>query len=119
MNFYGASDLSCPNDTDKFSVSNNKAQLTYKVGLMSYREMNLLNNSNARKTGQYYWLASPYYFNGSYAFEWSVRSIGNLSSEYVGYTIGVRPAVSLTLGTLYSDGDGSMENPYIIQLDEG
>ncbi|MBR1718117.1 MAG: hypothetical protein IJ715_02465, partial [Bacilli bacterium] len=105
------------NDTDKFSVSNNKAQLTYKVGLMSYREMNLLNNSNARKTGQYYWLASPYYFSVNSAVEWLVGSNGNMDSGYgVYYTRGVRPAVSLTPGTRYSDGDGSMANPYKVEL---
>ena len=103
MYFYGASDLSCPNDTDKFSVSNNKAQLTYKVGLMSYREMNLLNNSNARKTGQYYWLASPGYFGGSLASGRNVSTNGSVSDDYVNGTVGVRPAVSLTPGTRYSD----------------
>ena len=61
------SDLSCTNITDKFSVSNSSAQLTYKVGLMSSPEMNIMNNSNALKTGQYYWLASPYYFIYNYA----------------------------------------------------
>ena len=117
MSFYGASDLSCPNDTDKFSVSNNKAKLTYKVSLMSYREMNLLNNSNARKTGQNYWLASPSYFDATDiygALGRFVYSNGDMGGSYVNDTFGVRPAVSLTPGTCYSDGDGSMEHPYII-----
>ena len=117
MYFYGASDLSCPNDTDKFSVSNNKAQLTYKVGLMSYREMNLLSNSNARKTGKYYWLASPDSFYSDYARGWRVGSDGFMSSYSVNDSYGVRPAVSLTPGTRYSDGDGSMEHPYIVNTD--
>ena len=117
MYFYGASDLSCPNDTDKFSVSNNKAKLTYKVGLMSYREMNLLNNSNARKTGQYYWLASPRCFSNGSAVEWGVSAVGDMGGNYVGGAFGVRPAVSLTPGTCYSDGDGSMANPYIVSTE--
>ena len=119
MYFYGVSDLSCSNETDMFSVNNDKAKLTYKTGLMSYREMNLLNNANARKAGQYYWLASPSYF-GSYsnnAYEWYVNASGSMVSlSGVGLTIGVRPAVSLTPGIEYSDGDGSMENPYKIEL---
>ena len=41
------SDLSCTNTTDRFSVSNSSATLTYKVGLMSSPEMNIMNNSNA------------------------------------------------------------------------
>ena len=114
MYFYGASDLSCPNDTDKFSVSNNKAKLTYKVGLMSYREMNLLNNANARKTGQYYWLGSPNAFSSSNASEWRVFTNGGLNSNGVNSAYGVRPAVSLRPGTTYSSGDGSMANPYVV-----
>ena len=114
MLFYGASDLSCPNDTDKFSVSNNKAQLTYKVGLMSYREMQLLNNSNARETGQDYWLASPNYFDNYDAYEWYMSSVGYMGSYHVYSALGVRPAVSLISGIRYSTGDGSMANPYIV-----
>ena len=70
------SDLSCTNTTDQFSVSNNNAKLTYKVGLMSSPEMNIMNNSNARKTGQYYWLVSPYYFYRNNAVGRSVGTNG-------------------------------------------
>ena len=113
MYFYGASDLSCPNDTDKFSVSNSKAKLTYKVGLMSYPEMNLLNNANARKTGQWYLLASPYNFGAYSVGKWSVNTSGNMNI-HEGYADGVRPAISLKPGTTYSTGDGSKANPYIV-----
>ena len=108
-------DLSCTNITDKFSVSNSSAPLTYKVGLMSSPEANILNNSNARKTGQDYWLASPRYFSSNYALGRSVNSSGSMDFNFVVYTGGVRPAVSLTPGTLYSDGDGSMASPYIVE----
>ena len=109
------SDLSCTNTTDKFSVSNNKAKLTYKVGLMSSPEMNILNNSNARKTGQYDWLGSPSGFWGSYgAYGCRVFSDGNMSSINVTGADGVSPAVSLITGTEYSSGDGSMANPYVV-----
>ena len=111
------SDLSCTNTTDQFSISNNNAKLTYKVGLMSSPEMNILNNSNARETGQYYWLASPGCFNNDVAFGRFVGAIGDMSSSnYVINTVGVRPAVSLTPGIEYSDGDGSMANPYKVEL---
>lgn len=110
------SDLSCTNTTDQFSISNNNAKLTYKVGLMSSPEMNILNNSNARKTGQYYWLASPGYFTGSSAYGRSVYTGGSMGINGVGAAYGVRPAVSLTPGIEYSDGDGSMANPYKVEL---
>ena len=106
------SDLSCTNETDKFSISNNKARLTYKVGLMSSPEMNILNNNNVRKTGKYYWLASPNYFDVTGASSRYVYAYGYMVDYYVYLAYGVRPAVSLTPGTRYSDGDGSMANPY-------
>ena len=109
------SDLSCTNTTDKFSVSNSNAQLTYKVGLMSSPEMNILNNVNARKTGQDYWLASPVYFSDNTAQGRRVSTGGGLNSIVVYLSYGVRPAVSLIPGIKYSDGDGSMANPYIIK----
>ena len=109
------SDFSCTNTTDRFSVSNPSAALTYKVGLMSSPEMNILNNNNARKTGQWYWLASPYLFNtGSGAFGRFVVTNGSMNYYYVNYTNGVRPTISLKPGTIYSNGDGSMTNPYVV-----
>ena len=78
--------------------------------------MNIRNNSNDRKTGQYYWLASPSFFSDIYACGRNVNSNGNMYNGSVGYAYGVRPAVSLTPGIEYSDGDGSMANPYKVEL---
>ena len=114
-NYYTNSDLSCTNDTDKFSLSNNKAKLTYPVGLLTYPEIYLLNNNNLRKTGQKYWLASPYYYLSSYAKGRSVYTPGDDSNNYVNYTLGVRPAVSLIPGTEYIGGTGSKDDPYIVE----
>ncbi|MBR7042514.1 MAG: hypothetical protein IKI04_03330, partial [Bacilli bacterium] len=115
-NYTVTSDLSCTNLADRFSVSNPSATLTYKVGLMSIPEMNILNNANARKTGQWYWLASPCYFISNHAYGRGVSAVGIMrSSASVSGAGGVRPAVSLTPGTSYSDGDGSMANPYIVE----
>ena len=63
------SDLSCTKQTDQFSTSNESAKLKYPIGLATSPEMNILNNSTIRKTGQNYWLASPYCFSDSYARE--------------------------------------------------
>ncbi len=108
------SDLSCANVTDKFSISNSSAQLTYKVGLMSVPEMNLLYNENARKTGEDYRLVTPYYFSANSSDRiltsqgyWNTGSV--VSDPY-----GARPAVSLIPGMRYSSGDGSMANPYVV-----
>jgi hypothetical protein len=106
--------LSCTNVTDKFSVSNSSAELTYKVGLMSSPEMNLLNQSNARKTGQVYWLVSPLYFINYGAYGRYVTSDGSWGGYYVDFAYGARPAVSLIPGIEYTSGDGSMANPYVV-----
>ena len=110
-------DLSCANDTDKFSISNNNAKLTYKVGLMSSSEMNIMNNANARKTGQWYWLASPLCFDAGYAYGRFVGTGGGMDNNDVYLGRGVRPAVSLTSGIEYYTGDGSMANPYIVKTE--
>jgi hypothetical protein len=121
--YFDYNSLNCTNDTDKFSVSNNKAQLTYPVGLASYKEMNLLyysgGNNLLRKTGEYYWLASPYYFSNHSAYENYVYPSDNYSSFNVYSSRGVRPAVSLTPGTEYTSGTGSMADPYIVEVPMG
>ena len=86
---------------------------------MSSSETSILNNNNARKTGKYYWLASPSNFTQNQTYGRVLYGDGYMRDDYVDSSRGVRPAVSLRPGTRYSDGDGSMANPYIIQLDEG
>ena len=112
--------LKCINETDRFSISNSKAKLTYPVGLLSMDETLLgkTTSKNSRdnyylKTGSYYWAGSPSYFN--LAYECNVYSDGYLSNRSVGDTLGVRPAVSLIPGTVYSEGDGSKNNPYVVE----
>ncbi len=107
-------DLSCTNETDQFSTLNPKAQLTYKVGLMSSPEMNLLNNDKARATGQVYWLASPLFYNYGNASPRTLNYSGNISNANSLDSCGVRPAVSLRSGTTYTLGNGSMASPYIV-----
>ena len=110
------SDLSCANITDQFSTQNEKAKLTYPVGLMTSPEMNLLGNNDLRVTRKSYWLASPSSFDYHDAYERNVNWMGKLYSNYVRYADGVRPAVSLKRGTEYSSGNGSMESPYVVAL---
>lgn len=111
------SNLYCSNVTDRFSVSNSKAKLKYPVGLMSLDEMNLLNNDNAINNSYFsgYWLMSPAAFYLSGAMQTEIQS--NIGLDYVEYNNGVRPAISLASGTGYTSGDGSMEKPYVVDLD--
>ena len=116
LRFSRKNDLSCANNTDKFSTLNVNAKLKYKVGLASYGEMNLLGNDKTRATGQNYWTITPLGYNGSAEAQYVSRdglipSNGNFS---INMSLGVRPVVSLEPGTRYTSGTGSMEDPYMV-----
>jgi uncharacterized membrane protein required for colicin V production len=57
-----------------------------------------------------------FYFIDTVAYSRRVNAVGDLFNGYVDVAYGVRPAVSLTPGIEYSDGDGSMANPYKVEL---
>ena len=112
--------LACTNETDRFSVSNNKAKLTYPVGLLSAPEVLLAyRNANSStyylKSGNWYWLASPNDFSAFSTNGMGVNFSGSLSHSYVNSARGVRPVVSLKPGTEYTTGDGSYTNPFVVE----
>ena len=115
----GTDSLSCDRETDMFSTLNPSAQLTYKVGLVSAPELNLLHYSSVFNTGQNYWTISPrtYYADNTNIII-SYRSLG-ISNGDIKNPIGVRPVISLKPGTKYSTGSGSMADPYIVDVPAG
>ena len=114
--------LICPNVADRFSTNNDKAKLTYKVGLLSYKELQPILNKQFTifKTGNYYWMISPAGYNYNYVGNYAVYYDGRIDnidlSHYntINNSYGVRPAISLKPGTTYATGDGSMANPYVV-----
>ena len=109
--------LNCTNITDKFAIANEKANLSFPVGLISIQEGRLLTNTNILKSSGNYWTLSP-----SYIFiDRSYNSIinDNNSSSRVSYSLGVRPVISLKPGTEYASGSGSMADPYIVDVPMG
>ena len=131
----------CTETSDAFSGSNTSAKLTYPIALMTADEIMraggkggtsltspyawyYLNSANGSITGStYWWLLSPYFWNGSNAFVFNVYGSSNpgyLNNGYVNYTRGVRPAVSLKSCIKYSTGDGTSETPYeIVETSSG
>ncbi len=111
--------LACTNETDRFSVSNSKAKLTYPVGLLSAPEV-WLAYRNANSSTYYlnndsmYWLVSPYYYDFFYPSNWFVSS-GTVSGFYRFDYVGVRPVISLKPNTEYISGDGSYTNSFIVE----
>ena len=121
--------MACENVTDRFSVSNQEAKLKYPVGLLTADEIilagaagNSYTNNTAYYlyTGNYYWSLSPYSFFYNYlAFEFYVYINGYLSYDYVSNANGLRPVVSLKLGTEFEDGgDGTTLKPYVVKIVE-
>ena len=104
-------DFDCHNNTDKFSVSNSSAPLNYKVGLMVYSEYKIISNSNLHPLGKSFWSITPKWFS---TFSDVYNNGGSISSAGLKNEVDIRPVISLRPGIEYSDGDGSMEHPYII-----
>ena len=117
--------IECPNlSRDGFTVSKvsgGNGALTYPIGLLTVDEMMLAkavtSNSYLRMSTNY-WLMSPsnqiYEQNDGF---YSSSSSPYISSSLVDKSYGVRPAISLAPGTVYFDGDGTIDNPYIILTD--
>lgn len=107
----------CSNETDKYSISNNKAQLKYPIALATKEELYLLNNNKIRETGETYWLINPDYYTGG-----AINRYINYNGDFIDYSLtpyvnnemGVRPVISLKQNTKYLSGNGSKNNPYII-----
>lgn len=113
-------DLSCKNNTDKFSKNNNKTKLKYPIGLLSASEV-LLAYYNASysdyylNTGSWYILNTPYYYHNYLAYTGSVYSMEYLIYDNANVIGGIRPSVSLKPGIEYASGDGSFTNPFVIE----
>ena len=113
--------LACLNETDRFSMSNNKAKLTYPVGLLSSAEASLaLKDSDKNKyylAGSTAWLMSPhsYIYIQPYILTsllWSGYGVSILEARM---SYGVRPVISLKPNTEYTLGDGSYTNPFVVE----
>lgn len=119
--YTNGSNLTCPDKIDRFTVNeeNGNGALTYPVGLVTRPEQGLAYSSSNSplSSGGYNWTLSPNYFNYYNARGYYVSSHGNYSTRYVDNANGVRPAVSLRAGIEYSEGDGTVDTPYIIDME--
>ena len=105
------SSLKCTNINDSFSVVNEKAKLNYPIGLITYPELFLINDSTL-STGSGFWTMTPVSSSSSASVDIAALNvITNCASSY-----GVRPVVSLKPGTIISSGDGTKDNPYTIKM---
>ena len=106
-----------------YECSNSNDLYQTKIGLITADEVMYAGGRNATNygyylyTGNYYWAMSPYYFNAtsSSACVFFVSSYGLLNYNSVDYsTPGVRPVINLKATTTISSGDGTAQNPFIV-----
>ena len=109
--------LACANETDRYSVGNTKAKLTYPIAIPTYQEMYLLSSNIVRLAGSEYVIDRPVYFSDRYAIFTEAANNGALYSSNSNESVGIRPVISLAPGTKYDEGNGSMDYPYVIYGD--
>ena len=117
--------LKCPQDNDKFKVSNASAKLDYPIALITVDEVamaggvfNMSNSNYYLYSGQAFWTFSPSLFPScpSYARVWMVRPSGLLFNwDNVNNSFGARPVINLKADTQITKGDGTALNPYVVQ----
>ena len=124
----------CTDIRDAFSVNNTSAKLDFPIGLMTADEiafaggvasvkMNtpyawFISNSAGTQVSSYWWSLSPSGWNGYGSVAWFWHSNNAiLGYNYIDCTFAVRPAISLKSCNLISGGDGSANNPYVINTD--
>lgn len=117
--------LKCPEIRDSFTTSseNGNGLLTYPVGLLTADEIMLTGGIGKKyylQTGEWQWSMSPLTIGLwakviNYTYGFSIEPGGNLRVADTSGNYGVRPSVSLVPGTRSVDGDGTEENPYIVE----
>ena len=114
------SNLTCPDKIDSFTVDakNGNGALTYPVGLVTRTEQNLAyygSNSSLRYDGSH-WTLSPYSFYYDSAIVSNLGGFGDWYYHSVDIAYYVHPAVSLRAGIEYESGDGTVDHPYVIDM---
>ena len=109
-------DFKCSSD------GNGKGVVSASVGLLTYDEAVYAggyygqeNNSYYLYNNTYFWTMSPAGFSGSRSNVWNVYTAGFISNRDAYTTNRLRPVINLTANTQISSGDGTKENPFIVE----
>lgn len=106
--------LNCPNTTDRFTVGNTNARLTYPVGLITAQE-GYFGTTSVFKSGSVYWTMSPCSIDATAPRMRRVDENGDVVCERVSQNYGLRPVVSLKGSNLVESGSGTTSSPYIVK----
>ena len=110
-------DFKCSSD------ANGKGQVNASVGLLSYDEVVYAGGYYEQSNNNYYlynpsiywWTMSPVGFSNSYSYAWYIRSAGATSNGNVTGIASLRPVLILSTDTKISSGDGTKENPFVVE----
>ncbi|MCI5967563.1 MAG: DUF6273 domain-containing protein [Tenericutes bacterium] len=102
---------------------NGKGQVNASVGLLSYDEVVYAggypdsSNSNCylNNPAIFWWTMSPAGFARSSSNVWYVDASGNIYNNIVNPTNRLRAVLNLNADTQISDGDGTKENPFVVE----
>ena len=126
--------LVCANNSDQLTVykENGNGDLTYPVAQITVDEAMLAGftdrsvTNSFLNTGDIYFTLSPQdigpyqtgpsHFGSTYILSSSIRrSVYTNDGSHYNSTFGLRPMVSLKVGTTYTSGTGTSSDPYIIE----
>ncbi len=114
-------DLTCRNSIDRFTVNaaNGNGNLIYPVGLLTKPELALAYDTSKSPltNNAFYWMMSPNFYEANYAHGFASNPSGVAEDHGMSGQRGIRPVISLRSNIEYSIGDGTVNNPYIIYLD--
>ncbi|MCI8460574.1 MAG: VWA domain-containing protein [Bacilli bacterium] len=125
LSFYSAANsrnLICLKKSDKFTVDekNGNGKLKYPTSLITRQEINLSYRDlevSPLAFGDSYWTLTPYAFSDNLASGFYVLEDGFSSVIMrVNMFTMIKPAISLRAGIQFTEGDGSSEHPYLIEM---
>ena len=109
--------LKCENITDSFSHDNSKAYLEYNIGILPRYEYTIISYS-MNLSGKQYWTISPNFYGHRYddgiANGYQIVKGASPIYNMIENSACIRPSISLKPNLIYTSGDGSTENPYVI-----
>ena len=120
--------LKCSQASDRFSTTTSRGNgdLTYPVALITADEVALAGGRQGLKNEDYYLRTNNYYFTmtpslfeaaSANAFVYRVNPTGELNQwGNVTSSYGVRAVINIRSDVLISQGDGTIENPFILNL---
>ena len=110
-------DFKCSSD------GNGKGVVNASVGLLTYDEVVYAGGYIIQSNNYYYlynntnfWTMSPRGFTNPYSCVWIGFMTGEIYIAHVNYdTSYLRPVINLTVNTQISDGNGTKENPFVVE----